>query len=130
MLTTRLKIIAASFAVAGALTAATSVTRAEDYPADNSGKNVRDRAAGAMTAGAQSNAPADVKITQQIRKAVVADKQLSANAHNVKIITADGVVTLRGPVKTVKEKNTIGAKAQRVAGVSRVDNQLEVTSHR
>lgn len=129
MFATQLKAVILSLVVAGALTVCAPVAGAQEYPADNSGKNVRDRAAGAVTAGKQSSAPSDVKITQQIRRAVVADKQLSTNAHNVKIITTDGVVTLRGPVKTVKEKHAIGAKAQRVAGVSRVDNQLEVTGH-
>ena len=59
----------------------------------------------------------------------MADKSLSTNAHNVKIITTDGVVTLRGPVKSAAEKATIAAKAQQVAGVSRVDNQLEIASN-
>ena len=102
--------------------------QAQEFPADNSGKNVRDRDANAVTASSQSNTASDLKITQQIRRAVVADKQLSTNAHNVKIITTGGVVTLRGPVKSVKEENIIVAKAQRVDGVSRVDNQLEVIS--
>jgi len=102
---------------------------AQQYPADNSGKNVRDRKDGAPTSGSQSNAKSDVAITQEIRKAVVADKSLSTNAHNVKIITADGVVTLRGPVKSATEKATIEAKAKQAAGVSRVDNQLEIASN-
>ena len=58
----------------------------------------------------------------------MADKSLSTNAHNVKIITANGVVTLRGPVKSAAEKANIGAKAQQAAGVRRVDNQLEIAS--
>jgi len=101
---------------------------AETYPADNTGKNVRDRDPGAMTAGEQSNNKGDVKITQRIRKAVVADKSLSTNAHNVKIITDHGFVTLRGPVDNPKEKEVIGAKARRVVGPKRVDNQLEIAS--
>jgi len=96
-------------------------------PADNSGKNVRDRADQALTPGDQSSSPADVAITTEIRKAVVADDNLSVNAQNVKIITINGVVTLRGPVKNAAEKNTIATKAQKVAGVSRVDNQIELT---
>ena len=59
----------------------------------------------------------------------MADKSLSTNAHNVKIITTGGVVTLRGPVKSAAEKDTIGAKAQQTAGVTRVDNQLEIASN-
>jgi peptidoglycan hydrolase-like protein with peptidoglycan-binding domain len=101
---------------------------AADPSADNSGKNVRDRQNSTMTPGDQSNAKSDMAITQAIRKAVVADKGLSTNAHNVKIITKNGVVTLRGPVKTAEEKNTIAAKAEGAAGVKSVDNQLEIAS--
>jgi hyperosmotically inducible periplasmic protein len=115
--------------VVGALTAWAPMIHAQQYPADNSGKNVRDRKDGAPTSGNQSNAKSDVAITQEIRKVVMADKSLSTNAHNVKIITADGVVTLRGPVKSAAEKATIEAKAKQAAGVSRVDNQLEIASN-
>ena len=111
------------------LAASGLAARAQDYPADNSGKNMRDRSDAAKTAGDQSNASADVTITQRIRKAVTADKSLSTNAHNVKIITNEGMVTLRGPVRSAKEKEVIGAKAQRIAGVRHVDNQLEIASH-
>src|ERR1700730_6773711 len=103
-------------------------TRAADYPADNSGKNVRDRQESSKTPGDQSNSKADVAITQAIRKAVVADKALSTKAHNVKIITADGVVTLRGPVNSSEEKDKIAAKDKSVAGVKRVENKLELGS--
>ena len=124
-----MKTLIAILAMVGALTAWAPTIDAQQYPADNSGKNVRDRKDGTKTSGDQSNAKADVAITQEIRKAVVADKSLSTNAHNVKIITTDGVVTLRGPVKSAAEKATIGAKAQQVAGVTRVDNQLEIASN-
>ena len=124
-----MKTLMAALAMVGALTAWAPAIHAQQYPADNSGKNVRDRKDGAPTSGDQSNAKSDVAITQQIRKAVMADKSLSMNAHNVKIITADGVVTLRGPVKSAAEKATIGAKAQQAAGVTRVDNQLEIASN-
>lgn len=113
----------------GVLTAWAPTIYAQQYPADNSGKNVRDRKDAAPTPGDQSNAKSDVAITQEIRKAVVADKNLSTNAHNVKIITANGVVTLRGPVKSAAEKDTIGAKAKQAAGVTRVDNQLEIATN-
>jgi hyperosmotically inducible protein len=119
----------AVLAMVGALSSWAPTLHAQQYPADNSGKNVRDRKDGAPTAGDQSNTKSDLAITQEIRKAVMADKSLSTNAHNVKIITADGVVTLRGPVKSEAEKATIGAKAQQAAGVSRVENQLEIASN-
>ena len=123
-----MKKVAAALVVALAVAAWVPASRAADYPADNSGKNVRDRQNATMTPGDQSNAKSDMAITQAIRKAVVADKGLSTNAHNVKIITKNGVVTLRGPVKTAEEKNTIAAKAEGAAGVKSVDNQLEIAS--
>jgi len=136
---TRLLVTAATFACAFAMYAPatraaessgdTPHKQAGDYPPDNSGKNVRDRDAGAVTAGQQSNAKMDVKISQEIRRAVVADKQLSTKAHNVKIITKSGVVTLRGPVNNADEKKMIGDTAQRVAGVTHVNNKLEVVTH-
>jgi osmotically-inducible protein OsmY len=93
---------------------------------DNSAVNVRDRDPGAMTAGAQSNAKSDVELTREIRRAVVKDHSLSMLAHNVKIVTANGSVTLRGPVKTEEEKAAIASKAQQIAGADKVDNQIEV----
>lgn len=68
----------------------------------------------------------DTEITAAIRRAVVGDGSLSFTAKNVKIITVGGKVTLRGPVKSDEEKKTIEAKAKSTAGVSEVDNQLEV----
>jgi hyperosmotically inducible periplasmic protein len=95
---------------------------------DNSGRNVRDRNDQTKTAGDQSESEADRTISQNIRKALTADDSLSTNAKNVKIITNDGTVTLRGPVKSEKEKTDIEAKAKQVAGVKSVDNQLEIAS--
>ena len=79
-----------------------------------------------MTAGQQSNAKSDVEITREIRRAVVKDHSLSMLAHNVKIVSANGNVTLRGPVKTEEEKTAIASKAQAIAGAGKVDDQLEV----
>jgi hyperosmotically inducible protein len=95
---------------------------------DNTGRNVRDRNGDTKTPGDQSENEADRTITQNIRQAITADDSLSTNAKNVKIITNDGTVTLRGPVKSEKEKAEIEAKAKQVAGVKKVDNQLEVAS--
>jgi hypothetical protein len=94
--------------------------------ADNTGRNVRDRDDRTLTPTDQGNSESDRSITAQIRREIVANDALSTNAHNVKIITTDGVVTLRGPVKTAQEKVTVGAVAQRASGVRRVDNQLEI----
>jgi hyperosmotically inducible protein len=93
---------------------------------DNSAVNARDRDTGAMTAGQQSNAKSDVELTRKIRRAVVADHSLSMMAHNVKIVSANGTIILRGPVKTEAEKTTIASKAGAIAGADKVDNQLEV----
>ena len=95
---------------------------------DNTGRNVRDRDNQTKTPGDQSENEADRTITQNIRQVITADDSLSTNAKNVKIITNDGTVTLRGPVKSEKEKTDIEAKAKQVAGVKRVDNQIEVAS--
>lgn len=118
----------AAMAFVGGLALWAASARAENYPADNTGKNVRDRNDAAVTSSDQSNTESDLRITLEIRKAVIADKELSTNAHNVKIVTANGVVTLRGPVKNSAEKARIGAKAQHVSGVTRVDNQIEIAS--
>ena len=93
---------------------------------DNSAVNARDQHAGAITAGQQSNATNDVELTRQIRRAVVADHSLSMMAHNVKIVSDNGNVTLRGPVKTEGEKTAIASKAEAIAGTAKVNNQLEV----
>jgi osmotically-inducible protein OsmY len=93
---------------------------------NNTGVNARDRNAEAVTADQQSNSKSDMEITRRIRRAVVKDDALSMMAHNVKIITVNGTVTLRGPVKTEKEKVVIARKARAVSGVDRVRNQLKV----
>ena len=90
---------------------------------DNTGRN---RQIDKPTADQQKNNKSDLEITRQIRRAIVKDKSLSISAHNVKIITTDGAVTLRGPVKDADEKARVVAKAREVAGQARVDDQLEV----
>ena len=96
--------------------------------ADNSGRNARDRDGATKTSGDQSENEADRALTQRIRQAITSDDALSTNGQNVKIITSDGKVTLRGPVKSAKEKADIATKATQIAGVKQVDNQLEVTN--
>jgi hyperosmotically inducible protein len=96
--------------------------------ADNSEKNVRDRGGKTLTPMDQGGSEADRTITQEIRKAVVANDDFSTDAKNVKIITVAGVVTLRGPVKNANERTSIGNIAQQTAGVKRVDNQLEIAA--
>jgi osmotically-inducible protein OsmY len=95
---------------------------------DNSGRNVRDADGTTKTSGDQSESETDRTITQNVRQAVTADDSISTNGKNVKIITVDGTVTLRGPVKSEQEKTNIAAKAQQIAGVKKVDNQLEIAN--
>jgi hyperosmotically inducible protein len=124
-----LKNFASIFVVSAFLLCAAGTVRAEDappLPRDNSGVNVRDRNDAAVTAGQQSNMKRDVELTRRIRRAVVKDSSLSVMAHNVKIVSANGSVTLRGPVKTEAEKDAIASKAQSIAGADRVNNELEV----
>jgi len=93
---------------------------------DNTARNVRDRNSSTLTPLDQGNSKADVDTTAQIRKEIIAGKNMSVNARNVKIITIDGRVTLRGPVNTAEEKRLIGEIADRIARSENVDNQLEV----
>ena len=94
--------------------------------ADNTAKNQRDRSGETKTSGDQSNSPEDLKTTQAIRKALMKDSSLSMTAKNIKIITADGQVTLRGPVKSADEKSRIDQLAKTSARKAKIDNQLEV----
>lgn len=93
---------------------------------DNTARNVRDRNHSTMTPMDQGNSQADIDITAQIRRQVVADADMSLNAKNVKIITRDGHVTLRGPVNSDQEKSRIGDIASTIARAENVSNQLEI----
>jgi hyperosmotically inducible periplasmic protein len=92
---------------------------------DNSGRNVRDQGEETLTPLDQSNEPADVELTQKVRKGITSNEAMSVQARNIKIITQSGVVTLRGPVKTQQEKTSIESLAK-TAGAARIDNQLEI----
>jgi hyperosmotically inducible protein len=105
--------------------AATPLPRSPD--ADNSRVNQRDRSSDALTPMDQGTSEADRHTTQQIRQAVMRDKTLSFTAKNVKIITINGKVTLRGPVKNEAERSAIEAAARGVAGGAQVDSQLEIS---
>ncbi|HWA74057.1 MAG TPA: BON domain-containing protein [Polyangiaceae bacterium] len=92
---------------------------------DNSRVNARDRSGDTLTPLDQGGSEADRKITQQVRQALMNDGSLSFTAKNVKIITVNGKVTLRGPVNTAQERATIEAAAKKIAGADRVENLLE-----
>ncbi|HTS61320.1 MAG TPA: BON domain-containing protein [Candidatus Acidoferrales bacterium] len=123
----RLTLIA--FAIAGALSINSAQLYAQDStkPApDNTKTNQRDRSQTEPTADQAKNNPSDRETMQKIRKAVVEDKSLSTYAHNVKIIAQNGKVTLKGPVRSEEEKQSIEQKAADVAGAGNVVNEITV----
>lgn len=79
-----------------------------------------------QTADSQSNAKSDRETTAKIRKAIVGDKNLSTSAHNVKVITVSGQVTLKGPVQTEDEKQRVATIAANVVSADKIINDLTV----
>ncbi len=112
---------------AALLFAAPGLMNAQDSgkPADNTKVNKRDRKNGAVTADQQKENESDRETTANIRKALM-DKDLSTYAHNVKIITRNGMVTLKGPVRSQEEKKTVEAKATEIAGAGKVKSMISV----
>ena len=110
------------------LSAVSSAAMAADdeTKADNTAINERDRSRETQTSGDQSNSSADLKTTQAIRQALMKDSELSTTAKNIKIMTDNGQVTLRGPVKNAQEKAKIGQLARSAAGGAKIDDQLDV----
>jgi osmotically-inducible protein OsmY len=99
-------------------------------PAQSDSKTVdtnRDSRKNGPTADDQKNNEGDRKMTADIRRAVVGDKSLSTSAHNIKIITRNGAVTLRGRVKSEDEKKAVVAKAEEVAGHGKVTDELQIS---
>ena len=112
---------------AGVLASAQEPTTQQASPAaDNTKVNERDRSQNEPTADQQKDNRSDRDITQQIRQSIMKDKSLSTYAHNVKIITQNGQVTLKGPVRSEDEKKTVEAKATEVAGENKVTSQLDI----
>lgn len=95
---------------------------------DNTSNNQQQTEPGSTTADQQKETPADRELARKIRKSIVDDNSLSTYAHNVKVIVRDGVVVLKGPVQNEDEKKSIGAKAEEIAGVGKVNNLLTVKS--
>jgi hyperosmotically inducible periplasmic protein len=115
------------FAVA--LTRVSAAARAQDSAApaaDNTQVNQRDKNKAEPTADQQKENQPDRELARQIRRSIVQDKSLSSYAHNVKIIAQNGVVTLKGPVRSEEEKTAVEAKASEIAGADKVTSQLEV----
>ncbi len=96
---------------------------------DNTKVNQRDSEQSRVTSDQQNNNDTDRKLTQQIRQSIMQDKSLSTYAHNVKIITQNGMVTLKGPVRSAEEKQLIEAKATAAAGDGKVNSQIEIKSN-
>jgi len=115
-----------ALACLGALSLDAFATDNEKAKPDNTATNERDRSGETKTSGDQSNNSADLKITQAIRRALMKDRELSTTAKNIKVVTANGQVTLRGPVKTAQEKAKVDQIARSAAGGAQIDDQLEV----
>jgi hyperosmotically inducible periplasmic protein len=123
------------FALTGSLLLVSFTTQAKQQDAaihladgsalENTERNVRDKDGTTLTPDDQKGDKRDVKITTKIRKALVEDKLLSVNAQNVKIITGNRIVTLRGIVENADESMKVEQIAKKSRGVLRVDNQLE-----
>jgi hyperosmotically inducible periplasmic protein len=95
---------------------------------DNTEMNKRDRNSGEATADKQKMNAADQNLTLKIRQSIVSDKSLSSYAHNIKIISQNGTVTLKGPVKSDDEKKIVMAKAVAVTGIAdKVTDEVSVT---
>ena len=94
--------------------------------ADNTARNADDRDMDNLTPLDQSHDAKDVDITRAIRKALMDDDRLGTNAKNVKVITLDGSVTLRGVVASAGEKARVLAIANEAGGLQRVQDELEV----
>jgi hyperosmotically inducible periplasmic protein len=111
----------------GVLALAQEPTGQQASPAvDNTKVNERDRSKDEPTADQQRDNRSDRDITQQIRQSIMKDKSLSTYAHNVKVITQNGQVTLKGPVRSEDEKKTVEAKATEVAGENKVTSELDI----
>jgi hyperosmotically inducible protein len=130
-----IRLLLTMFALTGSLIMMTSPVRAEqdsaiylaaDSALENTEINVRDKGNTTLTPEDQKETESDIKITADIRQAIIKNKSLSVNAQNVKIITRNGVVTLRGPVESKKESKKIKKIAKHTPGVLKVDNQLEI----
>ncbi len=123
-----IKALLAQFVLLGSLGLLWAQQDTQGPAADNTKVNQRDQNNSAATADKQKENPTDRQLTQQIRKALVKDKSLSTYAHNIKVISQNGMVTLKGPVKSEEEKQAIEAKAAQIAGADKVTNELQVGS--
>ncbi len=130
------RLLLAMFTLTGSLIMMTGTVRAEHNAAiylaadsasalENTEINIRDKDNKTLTPEDQKETEGDINITAVIRQAAVNNESLSVNAHNIKIITRNGVVTLRGPVESEAEKNKLQDIARQTPGVMQVNNELE-----
>jgi len=129
-----IRLLLTLFTLTGSLMLTAGIVQAEqnaaiylaaDSALENTEINVRDKGNTTLTPEDQKENESDIKITADIRQAIIKNKSLSVNAQNVKIITRNGVVTLRGPVASEAESMKLQKIAKKTRGVVRVDNQLE-----
>jgi hyperosmotically inducible periplasmic protein len=107
--------------------ASVAATNSATSKADNSARNEKDAKSNTLTPVDQMRGnKSDVEYTRQIRKLIVNDPSLSTMAHNIKIITLNGVATLRGPVESFVEREKIAALAKQVVSDGQLRNQIEV----
>jgi len=118
--------LAALLAGGGILAGAQQTADQPSPQTDNTRMNQRDRNGNEPTADQQKMNPSDRDITQQIRKSIISDKSISTYGHNVKVITQNGMVTLKGPVRSEEEKKAIEDKAAQVAGADKVTSEIDV----
>ena len=122
-------LIAMAFMVTGAMTRSHAQnTEPQATSPDNTKMNAQDRDKASPTADQQKDNRSDREIIQEIRQSLVKDKSLSTYGHNVKVITQNGQVTLKGPVRSADEKKAIEAKATEVAGENKVTSELNIKS--
>jgi hyperosmotically inducible periplasmic protein len=110
----------------GTWTLASAQDSSQQAAPDNTKVNERDKNKSEPTADQQKDNRSDRDITQEIRQSVIKDKSLSTYAHNVKIISQNGMVTLKGPVRSEEEKSAVEAKAAAIVGQEKVTSELEV----
>jgi hyperosmotically inducible protein len=120
---------ASATASVGAIAQDNAAAPVASTAADNTKMNERDKSPETIKPTDQPNDSVDIKLAAAVREAIVKDKALSTAAHNVKLVAVNGAVTLRGPVNSQVEKEKVGQRAAGVAGVSKVDNQLDVKTN-
>ncbi len=122
-------VIAVSAVTLSLFTVSSPISAQTDSPAKTDNSKVNKKNGNntiAKSADGQKNNKADLQMSADIRKAIVGDKALSTYAHNVKVVTRGGMVTLKGPVRTDEEKASVEAKAKEVAGADKVTSQVTV----